>query len=208
MKRKFLTVVLAAAFSAAALSGCANNTADDTSVVSTEGTGSDAETEAETIAISDIYEDGTHDASEKENTYADDLTAARTADQGSTETLEGKYEVDGVLYVFEDDTLYIIEEGEYYFDGDEIVLNYAGAELAYAIQETDYGFNLLAGESTLIPLVYMEGEDGLTASDLFDGIYAIQDAQGYVFNSDGTLDIVIVHECDVKKKTVTFAGST
>ena len=61
-------------------------------------------------------------------------------------------------------------------------------------------------KSNLLPLVYMEGTDGLTGDTEFDGIYSMSDV-GFVFIKDGSLKVVTTHDdLEVKKDTVTFAG--
>ena len=44
------------------------------------------------------------------------------------------------------------------------------------------------------------------AKTYFDGVYSMSNT-GYVFHADGSLDIISAQECDISKKTVTFAGS-
>ena len=80
-------------------------------------------------------------------------------------------------------------------------------ETTYEITETDAGFNLIH-DSNLLPLIYMEGTDGLTGSDLFDGVYEISGAQGFIFSKDGKLEVVTTHDCTIEDGQVTFAGQT
>ena len=69
-----------------------------------------------------------HDTMQKENTHEEDLTAAKDAETGSTETLSGKYEIEGTentFYVVESDKLSLVESGTYEFgDNGEITIQY------------------------------------------------------------------------------------
>ena len=56
-----------------------------------------------------------------------------------------------------------------------------------------------------ITKVYYEGTDGLTGTELFEGVYGIEGGQGFVFHKDGTLDVVTTHDCKVNEDTVKFA---
>ena len=191
MKKKLLLILCSLA-----LVGCGNKVAATTGVE----------------AVNQLQA-GEHDASTKSNTYESDLENAKNTKAGSTKELLGAYNIQtsaGMIadtkYVFSDDTLSIIQTGTYSFADGKITISYGGNETSYDITETTDGFNLTAGDSTLLPLVYMEGTDGLTESELFDGVYSMSNT-GYIFSSDGSLDIISTQECSVDKKTVTFAGS-
>ena len=124
-----------------------------------------------------------HDTTEKENTHQQDLTEAKAAEVGSTETLSGKYKIEGTentFYVAESDKLSLVESG----------------------------FNLTVPEqSILLPLEYMEGEDGLNSGKNFDGVYGVvNNGPGYVFYSDGTIDVVTTHEATVTEDSISFGG--
>lgn len=78
----------------------------------------------------------------------------------------------------------------------------------YKIEENEKGFNLTVKEdSILLPLEYMEGTDGLMKSKPFDGVYGVVNGgPGYVFYSDGTIDVVTTHEAEVTKDSISFGG--
>ena len=108
-----------------------------------------------------------HDTTEKENTHTQDLTEAKEAETGSTETLSGKYKIEGTentFYVVEEDKLRLVESGTYTFpSGGSIEIQYGNnSPVTYAIEENETGFfNLTVEEqSILLPLEYMEGTDG------------------------------------------------
>ena len=156
---------------------------------------------------------GEHDATEKDNSFVADADDAKNTKAGSVKKLKGAYQIQtngsviaDTKYVFSKDSLSIIQTGKYSFADGQITISYGGTETTYEITETTDGFNLTTGESTLLPLVYMEGTDGLTGSENFDGVYSMSNT-GYVFHADGSLDIISAQECDISKKTVTFAGS-
>ena len=153
-----------------------------------------------------------HDTTQKENTHEEDLTAAKDAETGSTKTLSGKYEIEGTentFYVVESDKLSLVESGEYSFDGDKITIQYGNnSPVTYAVEETEAGFNLTVKEdSILLPLEYMEGTDGLTGTEPFDGVYGVvNNGPGYVFYSNGTIDVVTTHDAEVTDKKIAFGG--
>lgn len=196
MKNKFLIIAISAIALSASFTACGNTTAK-----------SSVETVNELQA-------GEHDASEKENTFEADAKAASGAKKGSVKKLSGSYQIktaDGntisdTRYVFSKDKLSIFQTGTYSFSDGKITISYGGTETTYDIAETTDGFNLTSGESTLLPLVYMEGADGLEKAENFDGVYSMSNT-GYVFHADGTLDIIGSQDCKITKKTVTFAGS-
>ena len=154
-----------------------------------------------------------HDTTEKANTHVSDLTEAKAAETGSTKTLSGKYQIEGTentFYVVESDKLSLVESGEYSFDGEnEITIQYGNnSPVTYAIEENETGFNLTVEEqSILLPLEYMEGTDGLSDSKPFDGVYGvINNGPGYVFYSDGTIEVVTTHEAEVTEDSISFGG--
>lgn len=105
--------------------------------------------------------------------------------------------------------MHLIEEGVYTLSEGSIGLQYGtGEKVDYQIVETDAGFNLIH-DSNLLPLVYMEGDDGLTGTEPFSGIYGIPGAQGFVFTSDGKVSVITTHSYfKVDKSTVTFANGS
>ena len=156
-----------------------------------------------------------HDTTEKANTHQQDLTEAKAAEAGSTETLSGKYKIEGTentFYVVEDDKLSLVESGTYEFGTDgSIEIQYGNnSPVTYTIEENETGFNLTVPEqSILLPLEYMEGTDGLMKSKPFDGVYGVvNDGPGYVFYSDGTIEVVTTHDATLTKDTISFGGLT
>ena len=156
-----------------------------------------------------------HDTTEKENTHVSDLTEAKAAETGSTTTLSGKYQIEGTentFYVVESDKLSLVESGEYSFDGEnEITIQYGNnSPVTYTVEENESGFNLTVEEqSILLPLEYMEGTDGLNKGKNFDGVYGVVNGgPGYVFYSDGTIELVTTHEAEVTKDSISFGGLT
>lgn len=165
------------------------------------------------ILLAGCGEKPIHDTSEKQNTHQADLTEAQSAEEGSTKELKGKYKIEGTqntLYVVEDDKLSIVESGTYEFPSDgTITIQYGNnSPVTYQIEENEQGFNLTVKEqSILLPLEYMEGEDGLGGSKPFHGVYGVvNDGPGYVFYSDGTIDVVTTHEAEVAKDSISFGG--
>lgn len=165
------------------------------------------------ILLAGCGEKPIHDTSEKQNTHQADLTEAQSAEEGSTKELKGKYKIEGTqntLYVVEDDKLSIVESGTYEFPSDgTITIQYGNnSPVTYQIEENEQGFNLTVKEqSILLPLEYMEGEDGLGGSKPFHGVYGVvNDGPGYVFYSDGTIDVVTTHEAGVAKDSISFGG--
>lgn len=195
MKRKIIALLLSATLATTVFTGC----------------GSTKQESKETETIDITKETGTHDASEKENSYASDLAKANAADKGSADTLSGSYTVDKLAntrYVFAENTMALIETGTYKMEKGAITLSYGtNAETKYTITETDAGFNLIH-DTTLIPLVYMEGTDGLTGAESFDSVYGIENGPGFLFCADGTLTVITTHECEIKKDTISFGGAT
>ncbi|SFQ51105.1 hypothetical protein SAMN02910358_02569 [Lachnospiraceae bacterium XBB1006] len=196
MNKKLIALLLSATITTTAFTGC----------------GSDKQESKKTETKVDItQETGSHDASEKENSYASDLAKANAADKGSADTLSGSYTVDKLAntrYVFAENTMALIETGTYKMEKGAITLSYGtNAETKYTITETDAGFNLIH-DSNLLSLVYMEGTDGLTGTDAFDGVYGIENSPGFLFCADGTLTVITTHECEIKKDTVCFGGAT
>ena len=155
-----------------------------------------------------------HDTSTKANTHTADLSSAHAAETGSTKTLSGKYQIEGTsntFYVVEEDKLSLVESGEYSFSGDQITIQYGNnSPVTYTVEETEAGFNLTVPEqSILLPLEYMEGTDGLMNGKPFDGVYGVvNDGPGYVFYSDGTIEVVTTHEATLAKDTISFGGLT
>lgn len=155
-----------------------------------------------------------HDTSTKENTHTADLTEAKAAETGSTTTLSGKYQIEGTqntFYVITADKLSLVESGTYGFAGGQITIQYGNnSPVTYTIEENEKGFNLTVPEqSILLPLEYMEGTDGLMKSKPFDGVYGVvNDGPGYVFYSDGTIEVVTTHEAEVTKDSISFGGLT
>ena len=110
----------------------------------------------------------------------------------------GGEDVANTTYVFADDMAYILESGTYEFSTDGIVIAYgANDEYTYTITETDEGFTLLSEEGGYIPLIYMEGTDGLLGDSAFSGIYSVTDDWGFIFHEDGTLDVITENDHSV-----------
>ena len=153
-----------------------------------------------------------HDTTEKENTHQQDLTEAKAAETGSTETLSGKYKIEGTqstFYVVENDKLSLVESGTYSFADDQVTIQYGNnSPVTYTIEEVESGFNLTVPEqSILLPLEYMEGTDGLNSGKNFDGVYGVvNNGPGYVFYEDGTIEVVTTHEAEVTEDEITFGG--
>lgn len=153
-----------------------------------------------------------HDTTEKANTHQEDLSSAKAAETGSTKTLKGKYKIEGTentFYVVEDDKLSLVESGTYEFDGDKVTIQYGNnSPVTYAIEENEKGFNLtVKKDSILLPLEYMEGDDGLNKGKPFHGVYGVVgDGPGYVFYVDGTIDVVTTHEATLTKDSISFGG--
>lgn len=153
-----------------------------------------------------------HDTTEKANTHQQDLTEAKDAPAGDTKTLSGKYKIEGTentFYVVEDDKLSLVESGTYEFADDKITIQYGNnSPVTYAIEENEKGFNLTVKEdSILLPLEYMEGDDGLNKGKPFHGVYGVVgNGPGYVFYVDGTIDVVTTHEAEVTKDSISFGG--
>lgn len=153
-----------------------------------------------------------HDTTEKANTHVSDLTEAKDAPAGSEKELSGKYKIEGTentFYVITTDKLSLVESGTYEFDGDKITIQYGNnSPVTYAIEENEKGFNLTVKEdSILLPLEYMEGDDGLNKGKPFHGVYGVVgDGPGYVFYVDGTIDVVTTHEATLTKDTISFGG--
>ena len=109
----------------------------------------------------------------------------------------------------EDDKLSLVESGTYSFDGESITIQYGNnSPVTYAIEETEAGFNLTVKEqSILLPLEYMEGTDGLSSSKPFDGVYGVVNGgPGYVFYSNGNIDVVSTHEATLTEDSISFGG--
>ena len=156
-----------------------------------------------------------HDTSTKENTHTADLSSAHAAETGSTKTLSGKYQIEGTqntFYVVESDKLSLVESGEYSFDGEnQITIQYGNnSPVTYQIEENETGFNLTVPEqSILLPLEYMEGTDGLMDGKPFSGVYGVVNGgPGYVFHSDGTIEVVTTHDATLTKDSISFGGLT
>ena len=153
-----------------------------------------------------------HDTTEKENTHVSDLTEAKAAEEGSTETLSGKYQIEGTsntFYVIADDKLSLVESGTYSFADDQVTIQYGNnSPVTYAIEEVESGFNLTVEEqSILLPLEYMEGTDGLNKGKPFSGVYGvINGGPGYVFYKDGTIEVVTTHDAEVTEDSISFGG--
>ena len=231
MRNKFIVMMVGVLAAASLMAGCGSNantgsnTESGTNVESSSSTDSSSNEDSESSTVKasesqtvDYLEEGEHDATEKDNTFTADATAAADAGKGSTDTLSGRYQIkmsdgdviEGAAYVFSDGNLTIEQGAEYSISDGKVSIAYAGSDpKEYEITETKAGFNLTQGEGTLIPLVYMEGTDGLDGSEPFDGVYSMADSStGYVFNSDGTLTIISTQECEVDGDSVTFGGST
>ncbi|SCW74462.1 hypothetical protein SAMN02910400_02200 [Lachnospiraceae bacterium C10] len=154
-----------------------------------------------------------HDTTEKANTHQEDLSSAKAAETGSTETLKGKYKIEGTentFYVVEDDKLSLVESGTYSFPADgSVEIQYGNnSPVTYAIEENEKGFNLTVKEdSILLPLEYMEGDDGLNKGKPFHGVYGVVNGgPGYVFYKDGMIDVVTTHEATLTKDSISFGG--
>ena len=164
------------------------------------------------VLLSACGQTAIHDTSEKANTHQEDIRSAKTANEGSTDTLQGKYKIEGTentFYEIESDKLSLVESGNYSFEGDRITIQYGNnSPVTYAVEENEQGFNLTVKEqSILLPLEYMEGTDGLMGTELFDGVYGvINGGPGYVFHSDGTIDVITTHEATVTDKDISFGG--
>ena len=208
MTNKFIKIPLCAMLTAVMITGCGSDNNNPESGQN-KGTEEVVEDTAKQQSI-DVFAEGDHDASEKDNEFAAALSVAKSADKGSTENVSGKYLVEGsedTYYVFTDDTAYLLQTGEYSFSDNKISLIYGGQSGDYDITETESGFSLTY-ESVLLPLIYMEGTDGLTGTGLFDGIYSMGEKQGYVFHKDGTLDIITTMDFATDGETVTFDGAS
>ena len=197
MKNKFIILAACAMIATVSLTACGNNEA----VSSAEQSEASADTESESTESEDVVaenpflKEGSHDATEKENSFEADLEKALDADKGSLKTLSGKYSPENsknTIYVFADDTLSVIESGTYEFTENGIKLQYgSNSELEYNIIETDDGFTLSANDNVILLAVkYMSGTDGLTGTEAFDGVYSMGDTQGFVFHKDGTVDSI------------------
>lgn len=201
MKKKLLILAIAGTLCMIALTGCGEKTTQTNAGQSVETSENADPTQAS----------GSHDATEKENTIVADADTANKAGKGSVKKPEGIYslkDAKGVTYTFADGKMTLTESGTYSMSAGKIKLSYGqNAETEYDITETDKGFNLIH-DSNLLPLVYMEGTDGLTGSEPFDGVYQIEGAQGFLFKKDGTLTVITTHECKVDEHTVTFGGGT
>ena len=154
-----------------------------------------------------------HDTTEKANTHEQDLSSAHAAETGSTETLSGKYKIEGTentFYVVEDAKLSLVESGEYSFPSDgSISIQYGNnSPVTYKVEENEKGFNLIVKEqSILLPLEYMEGEDGLSDSKPFSGVYGVVNGDpGYVFYEDGRIEVVTTHDATLTKDSISFGG--
>ena len=191
MKNKFIIAALLAA--TLTLAACGNSTTNESA---------DAE---ETV---DYFAEGSHDASTKDNEYEQALANSQSVQKGTLDTIDGKYDISGTTYTFADGVATVVMDGTYQITSGKITLAYTGVdEATYDITETDTGFNLLH-DSTLLPLTYMSGTDGLTGSELFDGVYSMGD-QGYIFDSDGTLTVLDVYDdLTVTDSEITFAAQT
>lgn len=164
------------------------------------------------VALSACGQKPIHDTTEKANTHVSDLSEAKSAETGDTKTLKGKYKIEGTentFYVVEDGKLSLVESGTYSFDSDKITIQYGNnSPVTYSIEENEKGFNLTVKEdSILLPLEYMEGDDGLNKGKPFHGVYGVVgDGPGYVFYVDGTIDVVTTHEATLTKDTISFGG--
>ena len=80
--------------------------------------------------------------------------------------------------------------------------------MTYTVEENETGFNLtVPKDSILLPLEYMEGEDGLSDSKPFSGVYGVVNGgPGYVFYEDGTIEVVTTHDAEVTKDSIAFGG--
>lgn len=153
-----------------------------------------------------------HDTTAKENTHQEDLSEAKAAEAGSTETLSGKYKIEGTkntFYVITADKLSLIESGGYSFDNGTITIQYGNnSPVTYEVTEVESGFNLTVEEqSILLPLEYMEGSDGLDGGKPFNGVYGVVgNGPGYVFHSDGMIEVVTTHDAEVTDHEIRFGG--
>ncbi len=158
-------------------------------------------------------------AEEEEKVPADynaDLSSAKDSDKGSMDTLSGRYNIskdgqvmEGMEYVFLGDTYSITETGSYSLNADGVTLQHgANAESTYKVTATDEGYNLTIEPGILIPLVFKEGTDGLSGTDMFDGTYSMGDAQGYIFHKDGSFETVSTDSLEVDKGTVSMGGQS
>jgi len=141
-------------------------------------------------------------------------TTAQKADKGSVKTLSGKYQIKGSkdqYYVFKDSKAYILKEGTYKLPSDEdVTLTYAASSETYKVKEgDDKGSYNLKHKSTLIPVTFKSGFDGLSGTDKFSGIYTIGGDKDwkYTFQKDGTFTEVNCMKAKVAKSSVTIAGS-
>ena len=154
-----------------------------------------------------------HDTTEKENTHQQDLTEAKAAEVGSTETLSGKYKIEGTnntFYVVDSGKLSLVESGTYTFPSDgSVEIQYGNnSPVTYTVEEVESGFNLTVPEqSILLPLEYMEGTDGLDGGKNFDGVYGVvNNGPGYVFYEDGSIEVVTTHDATVTEDSISFGG--
>ena len=148
--------------------------------------------------------------------YNADLSSAKGSDKGLLDTLSGRYNIskdgqviEGMEYVFLDDSYSITETGSYSISADGLTMQHgANAESTYKVTATEEGYNLTIEPGILIPLVFKEGTDGLSGTELFDGTYSMGDAQGYIFHKDGALETVTTDSLKVDKGTVAMGGQT
>ena len=144
-----------------------------------------------------------------------DIDSASSAQTGEKDKIAGTYKVKisgkdikDTFYVFEDGKVSILENGKYSISDGTISFEYGqNPEMSYDITKTDKGYNLIK-DSNLIPLVYVDGTDGLNGKELFDGVYKIVDGQGYQFNSDGSISVITTNDCKIEGGEVTIAGAT
>ena len=212
MKNKFITIMLCMVLTSAVLAGCGKDKTDDVSSIETiQEESGEAEQE---MSTSELFTEGEHDASEKDNSVKADIKTALNAGKGSLTALSGIYSVElngelinGESYILDNGDLYIIKEGSYDMGSGKITLeNCDNPKTEYDITETDNGFNLMAG-GTLIPLVYAEGTDGLTGDSAFDGIYTMG-STGYEFSEDGSFVVIEKSSYELDGNTITFGGNT
>ena len=173
----------------------------------------------ESAGTKDVTTEETTEASNEDNRTGKDIKGdvgdADCAEPGKTDTVSGSYKVKkadtdikNTFYVFDDSKMMILETGSYKMSDNSMTLSYGqNAEITYDITKTDDGYNLIK-DSNLIPLVYVDGEDGLAGNEMFDGVYKMVGGQGFEFKKDGTVTVVTTNDCEVTDSEVTIAGST
>ena len=150
-----------------------------------------------------------------ENNIESDIKAASEAGEGSLDEICGIYAyrsangeiIDGVSYVFDSGQMYLVKIGSYEMGNGEITMKCAGiSEDPFVVAESSEGYNLMSGENVIIPLVYVDGTNGLGGSDKFDGFYYM-DGIGYKFSNDGSFIVIEKTSYIANEDTITIGFS-